>query len=184
MAKALTKRSTTRKARETIGAGKKKRKRTVKSVAKETKTVARRARAIDLRLRGYGLREIAKELKVSVSQAHRDVEAVMKQMREKANESAERHLQISLERLDRAIKGLMPGVDAGSPRACEVLGKLEERRAKLLGIDKPQRLEHSGPDGEPIEIDARTTLLERLAGLIAGEETQGGAGGDTQEPHP
>lgn len=49
---------------------------------------------------------------------------------------------------------------------------IEKRRAALLGLDIT-RLEHSGPDGEPIEVtDARSRLATMLAGKSAARASQ------------
>ena len=128
----------------------------------------RRKKAIALRLDGKNYRAIAQELGVGLATAYRDVAAVIDRTKAEANESADEIRSLELERLDRAIAGLMPQVDAGDPRACDTLVRLQERRSKYLGLDAPTKHEHSGPEGAPIPIDARSSLLERLAGLVAG----------------
>ena len=35
---------------------------------------------------------------------------------------------------------------------------IKERRSKLLGLDVPAKLEHSGKDGEPIQTDMKVIL--------------------------
>jgi hypothetical protein len=129
----------------------------------------RRKRAIALRLDGKNYRTIAAELGVGLATAYRDVAAVIDRTKAEANESADEVRSLELERHDRAIDGLMPHVDAGDPRACDTLVRLQERRSKYLGLDAPTRHEHTGAEGAPIEIDARSALLARLAGLVAGK---------------
>jgi transposase len=110
----------------------------------------RRERAINLRIEGQPYREIAKLLGVSLSQARSDVEAVLERTREHADETAQRMRKISLERLDRLTRGLMPKADRGDSRAAEVIAKIEERRAKLVGMDAPEKRELTGADGTPL----------------------------------
>lgn len=45
----------------------------------------------------------------------------------------------------------------GDPRYLIVLMQIEERIAKLLGLDAPQQFEHGGPDGQPIPIAGQFT---------------------------
>lgn len=57
-------------------------------------------------------------------------------------------------------------------KAVLALTKLSERKAKLLGLDAPLKSEVSGPDGAPIQFDARTDILSRIAGLIERKRTE------------
>jgi len=53
-------------------------------------------------------------------------------------------LELELYRLDMASAGIWPGVLQGRARDLEVWLKLSERRAKLLGLDKAEKVEVSG----------------------------------------
>lgn len=142
----------------------------------------RQEQAMALRVQGWALREIAAHLGISLTQAHLDIEAVLEESRKHAFEDGARHLAVSLERLDKAIRGIMPKVEEGDARACEVLARLEERRSKFLGLDAATKHEHSGPEGAPIAIDARDALLEKLTGFVAAAASAGAAA--TADPEP
>lgn len=142
----------------------------------------RRRRAIELRVSGKKYREIATELRIGLGQAYRDVKAVIDRTKAEADENADEIRRIELERIDEAIAAMMPNVRAGDPRCCEVLVKLQDRRSRYLGLDAPAKHEHSGPDGAPIPIDARSALTERLAGLIAGAAGTAATSEDPSEP--
>lgn len=50
----------------------------------------------------------------------------------------------SIARLDAAIAGLAPGVESGDPQSVAQLVKIEQLRAKLLGIEAPAKVETTG----------------------------------------
>jgi hypothetical protein len=119
---------------------------------------------------------------VSLGTAHKDITAVLERTKADADETAEQHRKMQLDRLDKAISILMPMLDDPEValEAMDRLDKLERRRAALLGLDAASKHEVSGPEGAPIPIDARASLLERLAGLAAGEAPQ--PNGDPRDP--
>jgi hypothetical protein len=156
--------------------------RTPKQAATELAIERRREKALQLRLAGWSIRDIAGHLKCSVSTAHTDVAAVLDRTLDATDKAAQRGRALSLARLDVATKGIWPAVESGSPEAARVLVRLEQRRAKLEGIDAPTRIEASGPDGAPIPIDARSDLLTRIAGLVAGSIAGGTTGEDSGGP--
>jgi len=114
----------------------------------------RRVEALDLRIRGSSFRKIATELNVSVGQAYADVTEALEGLAGLEKEKAEDCRRLDLERTDALIAGhfkrategfetldkegnrLLLGPDDKSARV--VLSALE-RRAKLLGIDAPEK---------------------------------------------
>jgi hypothetical protein len=54
-------------------------------------------------------------------------------------------------RLDKALNALWPKVEKGDLEAIRTMLKIEERRARMLGIDKPQKLDvtHYLPANDP-----------------------------------
>lgn len=55
----------------------------------------------------------------------------------------------------------------GDPRWLTVIQSCIDQRCKILGLNAPQRHEHSGPGGSPIEIETDETIRDRIAGLAA-----------------
>lgn len=129
------------------------------STAEEDRISLRQAEACGLRVKGHTYREIATKLEVSVGQAHADVHAAMAETLKLGAEDAEMERWIQLRRLDGALKTVNEVLDAevfGESgerdhelrlKALDRLVKLEERRAKLLGLDAPAKQ----------EIDAKVT---------------------------
>ena len=130
------------------------------NTAEDARIEERRHQAWLLRVKGKSVREIATALNVSVGTAHSDLKAVLERTKSENNEAAEDHRVLSLSRLDRALSTIEDALEAMSIRtnedgeviaagidhelrlkALDRLVKLEERRAKLLGLDAPVKSE-------------------------------------------
>lgn len=93
--------------------------------------------AVELRIAGYSYRAIAERQGVSVSTAHGRVQAAMLATLQEPTDELRR---IERERLDRLFGAMYEiAVVKGSARHAEIASKLMERRAKLLGLDAPER---------------------------------------------
>lgn len=62
-------------------------------------------------------------------------------MRAYPRDDIEAMRDLELDRLDKQCNALQSRCEQGDPRAIEVWNKLSERRAKLMGLDKPERKE-------------------------------------------
>lgn len=149
-------------------------------------------------MKGETVREIAKELGVSVGTVQSDLNAVRLELDHDNKVRAEIERSIGAGRLDAAAKKLLSILDlSGSeidgaspdqlvsmataiPAAINALARIEERRAKLLGLDAPAKSEITGADGGPLQVtDARNALLSKLTSLAAGETAEGETAEDT-----
>jgi len=104
----------------------------------------RRQKALELRKNGYDYRTIAKALNTTVKTAYLDVQKCLEEIRANTHETAEDVLELELKRLDIAQAALMPRVREGDPRAIDTLMRVQERRAKYLGLDAANKVEISG----------------------------------------
>lgn len=106
------------------------------------------AKALELRGHGMTYQEIAdaKWEKGTLFSGDRSNarRAVVTGMRQIVKEPAEEVLQMELMRLDGYLKALGPRVLRGDTQAIATSLKVGERRAKLLGLDKPTQIETSG----------------------------------------
>jgi transposase len=161
-----------------LATAKKRRPPAKKQSAKSAGKVLRQKQAIDLRVKGLSIRAIAEKLGVTKSQVHRDIEGVLSVTKSEAAEVAEQARKVALEQIDRAIAGLDTKLRRGHPASVMAFVRLDERRAKLLHLEKT-KVEHTGADGAPLPVDARSELIERLSGLLAGAEAGAAAGADT-----
>lgn len=118
----------------------------------------RQADAVAMRLRGKSYSQIAEVLGITKQRAHQLVMQAFEEMRQQCAEDTEQLRAIELARLDRITETFapmleMPGLDLqdveAAKKAADVLIKVSERRAKLLGLDAPTRAELTGKDGQP-----------------------------------
>lgn len=116
--------------------------------ADDDRIAARKAEAIRLRVRGKTIREIATELGISVGQAHKDLRAAMSETAREAEENVVEQRGLELNRLERALEVVenvltnSVGAEEGdelSLKALDRLVKIQEQRAKLLGLYAPEK---------------------------------------------
>lgn len=135
----------------------------------KVETAERDRRAAELRGKGWSYRKIAAELKIDVHTAHDAVERALRAIRA---EGAAEVRQLELERLDAMWEAVLrvlerehvtvnqgkvivldgkPLTDDGPVlQAVDRLIKIQERRARLLGLDAEQKVNMSG--GLTVEI--------------------------------
>lgn len=130
----------------------------------------KRRRAVELRKAGATFDEIAaapgpdgKPLYASKGTAYKAVEQAL---REAVREPARELIELEVQRLDLLLRAIWPAVVRGHLGAVDRALRVAERRARLLGLDGPQVVQHSGPDGGPIPIDVSgMTEAEKQARL-------------------
>jgi hypothetical protein len=109
--------------------------------------------ALELRAAGASFRQIGEALSVSKPRAFRIVRKALDELVQHCSETAERVRVLELHRLDRYRLSL--DARRGDPRTVDTLIRISERVAKLHGLDAPQRIEASGPNGGPIETEEK-----------------------------
>ena len=110
-----------------------------------------------MRRRGKSYPKIAEALGVSVGTAHRDVTTELARLAKECGEEAAIVRQMELDRLDVALDALADRIEQGDDRAVATMLRIQERRAKLLGLDSPDRQQV-----EVTGIDPRELLAARL----------------------
>jgi hypothetical protein len=108
--------------------------------AEKAKILERQNDAIELRKSGFTYREIARRLDIDVAQAYRDVQNELNVLRTEVAHNAEELRQLELERIDKITRAMDSWVEAGNTQAAIATLKASERRAKLLGLDKPTEI--------------------------------------------
>jgi len=136
-----------------------------KNTAALTRKLQRQAQALELRRMGKGYVEIGAALGIGKSQAHRLVTAGLEDAREQIAASADELRAEEVSRLDGMLAGLWPTARKGVVTAVDRVLKIMERRAKLLGLDAPDRRELTGKDGKPLQ--AVTMTADEFAKIAA-----------------
>ncbi len=111
------------------------------AVAKRQAIIERRARVAALRL--SGLRDqcrIAAHLGVSPPTIHRDGKALDAEWREQAVADVATEKGLDLDRLEHLIAAVWPEAVRGNLPAVDRVIRILERKAKLLGLDAPERM--------------------------------------------
>jgi hypothetical protein len=134
--------------------------------AQRVAAAERRATAWQLHLAGVSYAQISKQLGVSRTQAHRDVQHVLKQLHAEQLHDADHERTKSLARLERLIQGLFGKAVKGDHYAADTIRKLEADRIRLLGLAPTIKAEISGPGGGPLEITAGVVVVPAVAGSV------------------
>lgn len=120
---------------------------------------ARRQRAFEMRRGGGSYRAIGAALGVSHEIARQDVAAIMEQVNAESREMAAEYRSIQIERLDAMLTAIWPRALKANPEnpqaqmaAVDRVLRIEERRAKLLGLDAPQAVDLSTPSDRPFTV--------------------------------
>jgi hypothetical protein len=124
-------------------------------------------RALELRKAGASYAEIGRTMGIPKTNAHRLVMGGLDELVKKLKEDASHVRELELERLDAIVMANWPA--RASWKNAEVILKAMERRAKLLGLDAPQKVAQTTPDGDalPPALDLSKLTDEQLAALDA-----------------
>jgi hypothetical protein len=95
----------------------------------------RQARAVELRIKGHTYAAIGADLGITTAGAHKLVRKALELKRAQVGRLTEELRATDNARLEAAVKGLMPAVEQGNPRAVLSLVAVLARRAKLMGLD-------------------------------------------------
>jgi len=124
--------------------------------ARRLQALQRQLQALELRRQGRRYDEIAEMLGVSLSSAWRLVHRAYQRSLKLADDEAEMQRQLDLQRLDAALAAIWPAVKAGELAAIDRLISILSRRARLLGLDRPEE--------QKVDIgNALADILARLA---------------------
>lgn len=112
-------------------------------VGEETRLADIRAECMRLRRDGKSYRKIAAALGIDPHTAWDHVQAELRDIRERTREDTDAVRDIEIQRIDEAMDALGSGIRAGDVPSVMAMVKLQERRAKLLGLDAPTKVERT-----------------------------------------
>lgn len=101
-------------------------------------------KVLQYRRAGLSFQKIGQELGIAQSTAYRLFSLALKETRELATETAEEVKQLELERLDKMLLGCIDGAYRGNLKNIETVLRIQERRAKYLGLDAAGKVDLSG----------------------------------------
>jgi sigma54-dependent transcription regulator len=122
----------------------------------------RRQKVSALRLMHYTQREIAAEIGVSVATVNRDLAVVRSEWAERRSQSYEQWVGEELAKIDLLERAIMPAAISGDDKAQARIVQFMDRRARMMGLDKPERFEHTVITMDAVE--AEIARLEREMG--------------------
>lgn len=111
----------------------------------------KRGEALEYRLAGWSFRAIGEAMGCSAQRAYVLVEEALKAT---LNDPAETVRTLELVRLDEMMIGAFDAAKNGDGAAVDRVLKIMDRRAKLLGLDAPEKHEVAGAGGGPIQYEA------------------------------
>ena len=115
-----------------------------KSSVRRIRTTEKTLRALELRKRGLNYTQIGKKLGCHRSTACRYVLSELENLADKCREEAVHVRDLELQRLDALYLKAWEAVEEGDLPAIDRCLRIMERRAKLLGLDAAEKIEHSG----------------------------------------
>lgn len=122
-------------------------------------------------------RAIARELGVSLGTIAKDVAKIREEWRDRLAQTYEEHVAEEFGKLDQVEMALLPkvlhgGRDGGaSLNAAQVWLAVSDRRARLMGLDKPQRAEITI---DVSDLDAQRQRAAELIDLVERRNRQAG----------
>lgn len=105
----------------------------------KAKKLSEEKQALGLRKSGATYAEISDQLKISEATAWRRVQSALKAITKLSAKEAEDVKVLELARYDFYLRSLDPKIRLGDPRAINTALTVSERRARLLGLDAPEK---------------------------------------------
>ena len=115
-----------------------------KSSVRRIRTTEKTLKALELRKRGMNYTQIGEKLGCARSTACRYVLSELENLADKCREEAVHVRDLELQRLDALYLKAWEAVEEGDLPAIDRCLRIMERRAKLLGLDAAEKVEHSG----------------------------------------
>jgi hypothetical protein len=114
-----------------------------KAAAKEVARLNRvvdRKRAVDMRRKSISYESIAHTMSITLREARALVAEAIAEIETETREDASEVIALELARLDEMATATYPLALEGDLKAVDAMIKIMDRRAKLLGIDSPEKI--------------------------------------------
>lgn len=138
--------------------------------AARARSLDRQLKALELRRMGKSYHEIAAALGMGRSQAHKLVQDGLAEARAQVAADAAELRAEEVSRLDAMLAGLWPDARRGHLGAVDRVLRLMERRARLLGLDAPEKKALGGLEGAPpVAVSVSPEQYRAIAEEVAGK---------------
>jgi hypothetical protein len=117
----------------------------------------RRRKALELRVQGYTYKEIGREIGCGANRAGQMIRDLIAERAGELDDLVREQVELANVRLDAGVKALWPQYVQGDTDAVQAMMRIEERRAKLNGLDAPAKIQ--------AEVDLRTMAPEEVAAI-------------------
>lgn len=160
------------------------------------KVELRKAQAIELHKQGVSYKEIGKRIGLSTSRTYALVQETVREYMHRCTETTAHVISVEMMRLDAMVEALWDKVEAGNPKACDTVLRIQERRAKYLSLDAPAKIDieqtgtqvhlyipdngrYNGPPQAGVIVDSQLPDPEpRAVAALAGRDDPGHGGSD------
>jgi hypothetical protein len=133
----------------------------------------RRSKALELRKSGLTFAQIGRALGCSEQRAHKVVTEELGRLNSQRAEQAAEVTRLELQRLDDLLLGLWDSAKAGDLQAVDRALKIMERRARLLGIDAPEKQELCGAGGGPLRFSIEAAVARAPEVIVLADHSSG-----------
>lgn len=107
------------------------------AVIKPDEMTERQEVIAEMRLNGFTQEAIARQLEISQQTVSKELKKIRNIWRDRCALSYDEHVSQAVARYDQLAEALAPRIAMGQAVAIDTAIRLEDRRARLLGIDKP-----------------------------------------------
>lgn len=129
-----------------------------KKAASAVEQTERRALVLQMRKAGASFRQIAEHIGMSVSTAYQAYNLALEELRNECAQKAADIFRMEDLRLDDLWRAVFAKAQAGETDAVYACIKIMERRAKMWGLDAPDRHEWAGSLNASIDIRQKIDL--------------------------
>lgn len=125
--------------------------------ARQDEIAARRQQVALLRMTHMTQEQIANRLGVSIGTVNNDLQAIRAEWSERRTQGYDSWVSEEVAKLDSIEQAWLPKALKGDDKAVSRVLAIMDRRSKLLGLDQPERHEHT-----VLTMDAIDKEIERL----------------------
>lgn len=141
-----------------------------------------RVKVTELRKAGYSYRAIADNLGIGVTTAKRHVDQALDTLARQTAENADQIRAFELMRLDDLLRALW--MNKRDPRYVDSILRVMDRRAKLIGLDAPTKLESKLETDVPLTPQERAAAIEQILAAAQKRVDEAKAGTEETSPAP